>query len=495
MDFLDPAKKRVHNIKLLIGYCLMTILVALLTIIIVYGAYGYDIDRKTGEIIQNGLVFLNTQPESAFITINGKLQNDRTDARFSLPAGHYSVELSRDGYGSWRHELDLEGGTIERLNYARIFPTNLSPVEAQVLNETPAFITQTPDKNIMLLHFPAQLNTFHSYNLGTAIGGTIPQASTFNLPAGVLSESPETHKLSSVEWSSDNRHLLLKHDFGPNFEFIVVDRENPAISFNVNKKFNFNPTHTRLLDKRFDQFYVLVGPNGKLQTADSRNGNLSTIAENVTTFKSFGDDALIYSQKDTVADVTKVFIRQDNKAFNLRDLPGHQAPYVDIGRWGNRFYYVVGASLDGKTYIYKDPVGNFFNQNPILKAVPHALLQIDRIDLMEFSPSNRFISVKGGQNIAVYDIELKRKFRFGGKTLVSSGQGTPWMDDHRLLYNAGETAAVVDFDGANERNLITINANLPILFDRDYRWLYSFAPSSTQPTQAALFRTSLRATQ
>src|SRR5690606_12414954 len=106
MDFLDPKKKRSHNIRLYIGYGLMAIALTIATLIVVFAAYGYGIDRKTGDVIQNGLLIVDSHPESAHIFINNE-DKGTTDSRLVLPANAYTVELRRDGYLPWKLDINL----------------------------------------------------------------------------------------------------------------------------------------------------------------------------------------------------------------------------------------------------------------------------------------------------------------------------------------------------------------------------------------------------
>src|SRR5438309_1696001 len=100
MDFLDPKKRRAHRIRLMVGYVLVAVALAMGTLVLVLLSYGYDLDRKTGTIIQNGLVFVSARPGAAEIYVDGKLQPSRTDTRLVLPAGQYTLQLKRDGYRS-----------------------------------------------------------------------------------------------------------------------------------------------------------------------------------------------------------------------------------------------------------------------------------------------------------------------------------------------------------------------------------------------------------
>jgi hypothetical protein len=71
MDFFDPKKQKMHAIRLGVGYALIGLALVLATTILLYQAYGFGIDRR-GNVIQNGLVFLSSQPKGAAIYVNNK---------------------------------------------------------------------------------------------------------------------------------------------------------------------------------------------------------------------------------------------------------------------------------------------------------------------------------------------------------------------------------------------------------------------------------------
>src|SRR4051812_39959341 len=117
MDFLDPRKRRAHSIRLMIGYVLIAIAIALGAMILVYGAYGYGINTKTGDIVQNGLLFVNSQPGGADISLNNNPQGSNTAARLILPSGNYTLTLKKDGYRTWQRGFTLTEHSVARYVY------------------------------------------------------------------------------------------------------------------------------------------------------------------------------------------------------------------------------------------------------------------------------------------------------------------------------------------------------------------------------------------
>ena len=88
MDFLDPRKQRRHKILLIFGYLLIACMVAGATTVLLYEAYGFGLG-KGGSIIQNGLIYLSSQPNPATVHLNGRLLTNNTNTSLTLPEGIY----------------------------------------------------------------------------------------------------------------------------------------------------------------------------------------------------------------------------------------------------------------------------------------------------------------------------------------------------------------------------------------------------------------------
>ena len=208
MDFLDPKKKRAHKIRLFIGYALMAIALGIGTLILVFQANGYDLDPKTGSVIQNSLIFVDAHPVSATAYVDGQ-EKGQTDTRLILPAGPHSLELRREGFRSWRKELDLEGSIIERYAYPFLFPQNLVTNDVQVYDGEPGFASVSPDRRWLIIQQPTSLTNFDLLDLNNEANTRIP----LTVGADLFTATGSKHTLEMVEWSTDNRHVLIKHTF------------------------------------------------------------------------------------------------------------------------------------------------------------------------------------------------------------------------------------------------------------------------------------------
>ena len=118
-----------------IGYGLMAIVLGIGSTILLYRAYGYNRDPVTGNIVQNGFVFIDAHPEAADISLNGKFRGV-TSQRLDIPAGDYSLDLTRDGYRSWHRDFTLEGGKSSVLSILSFSRPNLKQAMSSYMPAT-----------------------------------------------------------------------------------------------------------------------------------------------------------------------------------------------------------------------------------------------------------------------------------------------------------------------------------------------------------------------
>ncbi len=487
MDFLNPKKKRAHRNRLFVGYGLMAVILAMATLIIAIWANGYAYDRKTGDIIQNGLLFVDAHPEPASIALNGEAKG-QTDARLVLPAGNYHVKLTRKGYRSWERSFVLEGSTVERLVYPFLFPEKLKITDVQLYGSVPGLATESPDRNWIVLQQPQSLTKFDIVDTASATNTT----TTVTLPASVLTPGPGTNRLEMVEWSTDNRHVLLKHSFDGGNRFIIFDREAPASSININTTFNQPITDVKLRDKRFDELYLYKAEGGVLQTADVRSKQVTPLLTGVLAFKSHGADTLLYATRGGVAE-GKVSIRvlQGSDTFFIREVPISPVYLLDLARFDNEWYVAVGASTENRVYLYREPF-TAIRRSPSQLPLPMVALRVNSLQFLSFSANTRFVAAQGGSQMAVFDLEHDRLYRYDTGLALSPGQKITWMDGHRLMVVNKDKVVVFDYDHTNVQTLVAAYPSYELFFDRDYNELYSVSPSVVVPGRPALTRTELK---
>jgi hypothetical protein len=491
MDFLDPRKFRRHKIRLVVGYFLVAIAIGLGTIVLVYGAYGYGINAKTGDIVQNGLLFIDSKPGGADIYLNNKSINQTTSARLVLPAKDYDLLIKKTGYRDWERKFTLDEHEISRYVYPFLFPNKPVAASLKPYAAAPTLITQSPDRHWLLVQVPdpdAKTTSFDEFDANDYTKPAVPIV----LPATLLTKSiAQDTSLTEVEWSSDNTHVLLRHDFTGGNEYIIVDRNDPAKSINVNKVLAINPTQIALKNKKVDQLYIYTQAGGILQVADMGKPLLgSPILKNILAFKPYGNDIISYvTQVNLAAGKAQARVWDNNRTYPLYAFNAGDKYLLDIASYAGHTYYTAGSAVDGRVNIYRDPLDDI--RDPTLaRAVPIMALRAAGAQKVGFSDNARFIALEGGQNFGVYDLETGDEYHYSLQEPLAAP--LKWMDGHRLIGNSNGNIFVMDYDSSNKQSLVPTSTPLGGFFSRDYNQMYTLAPT-TGATTTSLERVDMRA--
>lgn len=488
MDFLDPNKRRAHRIRLYVGYVLMTLVVSTVALLLVFQAYGYNLNFKTGDITQKGLIFVSAHPESAEVFLDGTSRGS-TDKRLFVAADNYNLELRREGYRTWQREFTIMGGKIRRFAYPFLFPEVITPKETQLYAQKPDFASQSPDRRWLIVREPNVPVGFSLVDLASEV----TSAALLVLPPDLFNLSGNLHQFESVEWSTNNRHMVLRHTFDGGVEFVLIDRETPLASINLSRTFSAHQfSDVALLDKQHDQYYLHNASSGVLSRAELRTGEAVAMVNDVMQFKPHGDDILLYvTAADVIEGRVSVRLRVGNDTFILRDFPAGTKYLLDIAQFNGRWYVVAGAAAEQKVYVLRDPQVAL-KRSPSLPLIPAATMRLEDPEFVSFSNNARFIAAQSGSRFTVYDAELATTHRFDTALELPQGRRATWMDGHRLAAVAAGIVHVFDFDGTNQQALVPGYDDRQPFFDRDFAALYTLGPSQIEG-RAALLRSALRA--
>jgi hypothetical protein len=489
MDFLDPRKKRNHKIRLLTGYFLISIVIGLATVILVYGAYGYGINTKTGQIIENGLLFVDSKPGGANIYLNGQHKSSTTAARMVLAAGDYSLSIQKDGYRSWQRNFVLDEHTIARYVYPFLFPIKPFTLALKSYPAMPSIVTETPDRHWLLVESPQSTQgnlLFDQYDTSD-----LSKASELlSLPKNILTPA-DNSTFKEVEWSTNNDQLLLQHSYPGGSEFVVFNRTRPETSFNVNKLFKVDPTEVALKNKKVDQLYLFNKDSATLQIGDTGQGTLApAFLKHVLEFKPYGNDIVAYVT-DVGVPSGQVMARiwDGGKNYALYTFSAGQKYLLDTAQFQNHWYYVAGSNTTERINIFKDPEDNIRNPQ-IGKAVPLIALSALGADKLSFSDNARFIAAESGQNFAVYDLETDTNYHYAVKSPLNGN--LQWMDGHRWIGQSDGQVFVADYDNKNQQFVGSTVYDHGGLFSRDYNQMLTFV-NNAAAGNVTLQRVDLRA--
>ncbi|HKU18183.1 MAG TPA: PEGA domain-containing protein [Candidatus Saccharimonadales bacterium] len=468
MDFLDPKKQKAHRIRMAVGYTILALALLLATTILLYQAYGFGID-KNGRVIQNGLVFVSSQPSGAGIYINGA-QKGQTNTRLVLAAGAYTVQIKRNGYHTWQRAITVDGGSVERFDYPFLFPYAPSTTVTKQYTPAPAFATQSPNRQWLLVQTsaPEQFDLFD-------LSATKPVAKPYVVPTTTFAAGTTTSSWQLVNWSDDNRHVLLKRLYQKNgqasSEYILLDRQDANQTQNLTTALGFNPTTIELKDGAYDQYYLYDQNAQQVLTATLKKSTPTPFLQDVRAFTSDGTTLLYVTPDGAQSGKVVIHMRQGDKTYALRQVADGTPDLLALANYSGTRYVAVGAQSEGKVYVYQDPASTLDSQQVL---VPVQILKTPGATTVSFSTSARFVAVENAQQFSVYDAETGKGYAFTAKAPIDAPQTAAlWMDGFRLAYVSDSKLEVLDFDGTNVQSIAAANSTFPPFFSPDYHTLYT----------------------
>ncbi len=502
MDFLDPEKERRSRTKLLLGYCLVALAIGIATLVLLYQAYGYNVDRQ-GEVTQNGLLFVSSQPASANIYLNGHLYKSNTNARVTVPAAKYILKISKTGYRDWQRPVFVAGGDVQHFDYPFLFPQTLKTTSVAELNADPSVATQSPDKRWLLLGQPANPGAFTEYDFKNPAK---PVATEVDLPAGSFTTGDGAQTWTVGEWAADSRHVVLLHTYvsgaATNREYVLLDRDTPADSINLTNTLNLGQSETlTLFNNRTSEFYVYNAAEQTLKLVNGNDASVVSKLQHILAFKTYADDKILYVTDQsptgkTTPNLVSAVLQDGQQTITLRTLPaGDPSSYVlNLAQYSGDWYVAVASSNDTAAYIYKNPQDQK-TKGPDTYPAPWRRAALSGVSQLSFSSNTQFLAVESGQDFVVYDFENVGQYRYHASQPIDQPQGhAVWMDGDRLTYVSNGKLEVFDYDYRNQQTLVTANPAYAPSFASDFSYLYTLRPAAGD-AKAALTSTSLVAKQ
>ncbi len=487
MDFLTPEEKRWRTVRFITGYILVAIAILLATIIAALLVQGYQITNRSS-IVQNGLVNISSQPVSAEVLMNGS-KIDNTPSRLDINEGSYELRLQADKYRSWQKSFNLPGGSVRYFLYPKLIPNNIDTSEMASFEKSPLWASASPDRHWIVSKQPTDNSVSFSIfdTTKTAADNTTGRMQQISLPQSVLIGTSGAYGIvEAVEWSDDNRHLLLLQTLGSGEKaFIVLDREKPENSQNISKILNLSNNQTvALRDKKYNKFYIHAKDSGLLISRDSKDlGFNETIAESVVSYKSYGNDIVAYTTYlNAKEDEAKVVVKENIKnIYYLQSLKRNpDGRYlIDMAKFDGDWFYAVSSPSENRVRLFINPLSsNSPGSSQEIK--PKLSIPIVSPKFISFSDNARFIMAQNGNNFSVYDGELKTTYRYSLASKIAENQEAKWMDGHRLKFVDNFKGFIVEFDGTNQQELITSlpNNSFNMFFDRDYEFVFAYQSDS-----------------
>jgi len=286
-----PRSKRFQLITRIAVYGLMTSMVGALVCLSLLYLVGYRLDSKNNTVERGGLIQYVSSPNGATISIDGTELTQRTPAKNAVSPGKHTFRMSRTGYHPWQKTLTIDAGTLTWLNYTRLIPQQLTP---EMVHETPvmAAALSSPDNRRIITLGDVAHPTFDIYVIDSdKVTHTI-----FTLPADTyapISSEADKHQFSFVKWDSSGHYVTVKHTYGTETEWLVIDGRDGKLVSNVSQTMDIPITDLQFANSSGKSFYVLTGQDVRKINLD--NQTLSKpLASGVSEFGVYDSDTISY---------------------------------------------------------------------------------------------------------------------------------------------------------------------------------------------------------
>lgn len=475
MDFLDPRYRKTYQLRLMIGYFLISIAIILTTVALVEWASGFRYNTETGSISENGLLFVDSQPSGANIYLNEQKQKTKTSgsSRFDLAAGDYNLSIQKDGYLDWTRKVSIAGNDVDRIDYPFLFPASITTQSLNNFSAVPELVSQTPDQRWLLIETGADSNgsvNFLEYDTQKPKQAPV----SLSLPSTTMTNPTTKSKLTGIEWSANSAQLLLKREYSQQTEFIIFDRTDNLSSYNVSKVFNFSGSRAGLVGQKSDNIYLLdVDKN--LYQGDVSKKQTKLISKNVVDFKALPSSQVAYFAQD-VADTSKYLtsIYDGGKNYSLNSFSTKYTPVLNFSVYDSHLFLAVTSDSEARINVYEDPLSALKNSSP--KVSPIISLVNSGNQTLTVSENGRFFASQADKNFTVFDIEKSSRVRFSLD--FSPPESFSWMDGYRLIGKHDNKLFVTDFDGINHHDLTPL-AGSSAYFDKNYYYLFNFSQNDS----------------
>jgi len=451
-------KKKLYNIRILATNIFMVISVIAIAGILTLFAMGYSLN-KDGGLEQSGLIQIKSFPSGATVEINDETQFRRTELRKTLPEGNHDIIVTKSGYGTWNATVHIEAGLLTRIDWVRLFPLQRT-VETVHTYPTLRLVNASPDNHYLALlpedSANLQLIDIHADHIRYSYIDLM----TFLLKDGPVVDTTEGFvptDLEIAQWNENHSKFLLKWTFSGTVYWYLVDIAKPDSSINLTAKFILNFDDLQIADSAGTKIWALESSNLRLIHAD--NTTISSVfVANVEKFSARGNTVGFIGKDAADKRVVGLYEEGEGSSTIVQEISSDISTYgITLGdNWKNDW---IAYHLDNRLFVR---AGNLIIAENDLDFTP---------SLLTASPTSRFLIASSAEQITAIDTELEKRYDY-------EFPGTPinWLDDYILWTDQGDQLTIVDFNGANRRQLTAIASGFDLALTRNNRWLYLLVP-------------------
>ena len=428
----------------------MTLVVSLLVLVMMLLVLGYTINQDDGKIEQGSLLQLTSRPSGAEVSIDGTDVGATTNTKRTVSTGEHTINYTLEKYHPWSKSVNVNAGQVVWVNYARLVPIDLVPTTVQTFASV-ASMSASPNRSYILLHEKPGSSIFQFVDVRTDDVRT----TKVTLPIGSLSiPTTGTQTVRVVDWSDNENFVLVRNDFGNQTEWVLIDREHPEKSININKVFAIDPDKVVFAGKSDRLLFALVDHEVKrLNTSDESIS--ASLATSVDDFSVYNDSTIAYTGLPNelgvrVAGYSQSDFRQQQiiRTYHNADKPF----FVAMSSYFNKRYVAVvrDNQLIVDTGSFATPSSSPDLKRVFAKDIPSGVRKLT------MSANGQFVLLEYSDKFAVYDIELGMYHQTQWTYQTAHQRTVQWLDDYIIWSDNGGNLSMYDFDGANQHDLMKV---------------------------------------
>jgi hypothetical protein len=448
-----------------VAYTITLVLSVLTTALLLYIALGYRFDSTSGHIVRSGLLLTDNAPEAGGVYINNQMKDNANPGRFVLTAGTYNLKFARDGYRDWSKDVSVAASGVREVGYPVLIPNKLTPKALAEL-EVPQLISQSPDKKMLLTHSAG----LQDLSLITLKPESVTRTK-LTLPASIPRESGSVGSFNVIEWSLNNKFVLLQQNLPSGaVQIISLNIAKPAESVNISSLYvSDGIKDVHYVGGDTENIYALSG--NVLKRYSLTSSKSETLLANIRSYQPYSDDTILFD-RSTTTKITELGIWKDSVTTVVHTNTEEVSPsLLRLAEFDEHVYFAVAPLGGGTVTIYRDPL-----KKPILaKQLPFTTLKLPDVQRLEFGDSAQFLVAQNGKSFTAYDFDDTKTYAFTPDYNLDPAAKFSWADSHHLQVKRDDgMIMLMDYDGTNQQALVTSNVGDKLYFAGNFENTYRF---------------------
>lgn len=470
--FKKPTKRQFIIRRILLS-SLATMSVIIIATVAILSMLGYRLDGNNGRLEQGALLQFDSAPNNADVYIDGKSIGTRTATKQTVIAGTHSVKMTKAGYQDWNRTLTLAAGTLTWLDYALLVPTE-RPVQTVTTHESLVGMNISPDRKWALVQEKTDVPTFRLIDLRSEQVKNTP----LNIPASLYSEATTegvTHSFDIVSWDSGSRYVLVKHLYGGQTEWLVVDTQNSGASVNATQLLSVEFKDLRFAGTSGKVLYGLT-TDGAIRKVDLSAATLSrAFVTHVDSFNIYDNTVVSYigtDPGDATKNIAGVYRDGDESAHVLRSVSVGDG---DLKITASRYHTddFVAIAEGNKVTILKGNFSGSSIQDDASSFKRYADLELSgAVSALSFSPKGDYVLAQSGETFKSYEIEHMRADVGTIPTTGRAASTLKWLDVAHLWNDDNGVLTIRDFNGINVFAIMDVERGFDAGLSQNGRFFY-----------------------